>query len=106
MIKLRITVKSYSKISIKKVDNEIKSLLTQLNFVFKRVQLPIKKKLWCLLRSPHIDKDSREQLGLFFYKICYDIDETTIYLFDEIVYKKVPLDVTYQLKILPGKFRD
>jgi small subunit ribosomal protein S10 len=104
MLKLRITIKSYSKSSIQQVDNEIKLLLSQLNLTFKRIQLPIKKKLFCLLRSPHIDKDSREQLGIFFYKICYDIDKTTIYLFDELIYKKVPANVTYTLKILSNKY--
>jgi small subunit ribosomal protein S10 len=103
MPKLRITIKSYSKLSIKKVDTEMKSLLTQLSLPFTCIQLPIKKKLFCLLRSPHIDKDSREQLGIFFYKICYYIDEMPIYLLDKLMYTKVPVNVTYTLKMLTSK---
>lgn len=40
------------------------------------VSLPMKKKVWTVLRSPHIDKKSREQFEIRTYRqmVCVDLD--------------------------------
>jgi small subunit ribosomal protein S10 len=37
------------------------------------VSLPMKKRVYCVLRSPHVDKDSREHLEIRTYKRIFDI---------------------------------
>jgi|TARA_B110000902_G_scaffold256065_1_gene322313 small subunit ribosomal protein S10 len=37
------------------------------------ISLPMKKRIYCVLRSPHVDKDSREHLEIRIYKRIFDI---------------------------------
>ena len=43
------------------------------------IQLPNQKRIYCILRSPHVDKDSREHFEIRrhsrFIEISYDIEE-------------------------------
>lgn len=37
------------------------------------IPLPTRKRIYCVLRSPHVDKDSREQFEIRSYKRIIDI---------------------------------
>lgn len=37
------------------------------------IPMPTKKRIYCVLRSPHVDKDSREQFEIRRYKRIIDI---------------------------------
>jgi ribosomal protein S10 len=39
------------------------------------IPLPIKKRIYCVLRSPHVNKDSREHFEIRTHKKVIDIDE-------------------------------
>ena len=94
-MKLRIILKSFNKELINTTIKNLQNFLLTLNktiFIKTIVSLPIKIKKFCVLRSPHIDKDSREHFEIRLYKKFIDI---------ELVSLKA-IDVLFNFKILPG----
>lgn len=76
-MKLRLFLKAY--------DNQLLNLTCldlrkKLKFIDNEcsmtgvISLPIKKKVFCVLRSPHVDKDSREHFEIRFSKCFFDLE--------------------------------
>ena len=61
MIHCSVTLKSFEKERVEQARNEIKALLTLVPGQVAVVSFPKQRRLSTLLRSPHIDKKSREQ---------------------------------------------
>ncbi len=73
-MKLRLTLKSFNNDLIVEAMESIAPILAGLNAeVSGGVTLPPEIKRFCVLRSPHIDKDSREHFELRVYKYFFDI---------------------------------
>jgi small subunit ribosomal protein S10 len=74
--KIRLILKSFQTVLLYKTIIIFKNLLTQLfgaqETFCKFISLPKKIKRFCLLRSPHIDKDSREHLEIRISKVLID----------------------------------
>jgi small subunit ribosomal protein S10 len=50
---------------------------------FSMVSLPTDKRIYCVLRSPHVDKDSREHFEIRIHKRILDISyDSSINMFD------------------------
>jgi small subunit ribosomal protein S10 len=50
---------------------------------FSMVSLPTDKRIYCVLRSPHVDKDSREHFEIRIHKRILDISyDPSINIFD------------------------
>jgi small subunit ribosomal protein S10 len=64
------------------------------------VSLPIRIKRFCVLRSPHIDKDSREHFELRLYKKFVDINTTSSSVLDLLLKTELPSGVACSLKVL------
>jgi small subunit ribosomal protein S10 len=64
---IEISFKSYEHILIENSVQQIKSFMP-INWALKFIYLPNKIKKITVLRSPHIDKKSREQFQMKFYK--------------------------------------
>ena len=62
------------------------------------VPLPTRKRIYCVLRSPHVDKDSREHFEIRVHKrileIYYDSEVSILELFSK---ADVPSGVFYRL---------
>lgn len=70
---VRIYMKSLDFLILNKLCFNIIKLFKDLNIYFKGpVYLPTKRKFFNILRSPHVNKDSRDQLEIFFYKRFID----------------------------------
>jgi len=69
-MKFRILLKSFDNDLINLASQQLRSVLlkTECN-ITGVVALPTKIKRFCVLRSPHVDKDSREHFELRLYKI-------------------------------------
>ena len=72
---------------------------------FKIVSLPTKKRIYCVLRSPHVDKDSREHFEIRVYKKVIDLSyssETKIYEvfagFDLLTRSDIPNGVFWKIR--------
>ena len=72
--KTRIYLESFDKKLINSTCQKIKSVFSQENeSIVGPISLPLKKRIYCVLRSPHVDKDSREHLEIRTYKRIFDI---------------------------------
>ena len=74
--KLRIVLQSFNHTLLNESCNNIIALLdnqkSQIQF-WGPISLPTRKRSYCVLRSPHVNKDSREQFEIRRYKKIIDI---------------------------------
>lgn len=65
-----LEIKSFNFRSIESKVNLIKDFLAKFDFISVKgpIVLPLKKKKYTLLRSPHVHKKSQEHFGVFNYK--------------------------------------
>lgn len=62
------------------------------------IPLPTKRRLYCVLRSPHVDKKSREHFEMRTHKRIIDIYEPTSQTMEEIKRMDLPAGVDIQAK--------
>ena len=62
------------------------------------VPLPTKREIYTVLRSPHVDKKSREQFDLSTHKRLIDIFEPTAKTIDSIRKLNLPAGVDVEIK--------
>lgn len=99
-LKIRLILKSFSKNLLATVEDELKNFLKNLLINFTYIRLPNKKKRFCVLRSPHIDKDAREHFEIISYKGFFNFDITSKEHLNTLLLKEVPTGITYEIKIL------
>lgn len=63
------------------------------------VPLPTKIEKFCVIRSPHIDKDSREQFEIRTHKRLIDILEPTSKTIDALTQLNLPSGVQIDIKL-------
>ena len=94
--KIRVRLESFNHellvSSCQKIVNSLNN--TSLNSI-KMVTLPTSKRIYCVLRSPHVDKDSREHFEIRIHKrileIYYDLE--------------IPIfDLLAEIDLAPGVF--
>nr|YP_010536943.1 ribosomal protein S10 [Ditylum brightwellii]UYC30730.1 ribosomal protein S10 [Ditylum brightwellii] len=62
------------------------------------VSLPTDKRIYCVLRSPHVDKDSREHFELRIHKRLLEIYyDSTVNIFDLLSKSELPSGVLYRI---------
>jgi len=64
------------------------------------VALPTKIKRFCVLRSPHVDKKSREHFEIRLYKRLIDINTESPSILDLLLKTELPSGVSCSLKVL------
>ncbi len=93
-MKLRIILKSFEALALRKVSSQIHNLCLELDCkVSGVVALPIRIKKYCVLRSPHIDKDSRETFELRIHKHFIDISSENDSIIEDLYKIEVPAGV-------------
>ena len=100
-MKFRILLKSFDNELINLASQQLRSVLlkTECN-VTGVVALPTKIKRFCVLRSPHVDKDSREHFELRLYKRFLDLNTNSPAILDLLLKTELPAGVACSLKIL------
>ncbi len=63
------------------------------------IPLPTKINRWTVLRSPHIDKNSREQFEIRTHKRLLDILEPTQQTIDALMQLELPAGVEVEIKL-------
>jgi small subunit ribosomal protein S10 len=62
------------------------------------VSLPTDKRIYCVLRSPHVDKDSREHFEVRIHKRLLEIYyDSTVNIFDLLAKSELPPGVLYRI---------
>jgi len=65
---------------------------------FSMVSLPTDKRIYCVLRSPHVDKDSREHFEIRVHKRILDISyDPEVNIFDLLSKSDLPPGILYQI---------
>jgi small subunit ribosomal protein S10 len=62
------------------------------------IPLPTKKRIYCLLRSPHVNKDAREHFEIRVHKRLIDIYPNSVNTAHSIVNINLPSGVTTTIK--------
>jgi small subunit ribosomal protein S10 len=76
-MKFRILLRSFDNELINLASQQLPTLKTECK-LNGTVALPTKIKRFCVLRSPHVDKDSREHFELRLYKRFIDLNTPAI----------------------------
>ena len=63
------------------------------------IPLPVKMERWTVLRSPHVDKKSREQFELRTHKRLLDITDSRSQTMDALTKLDLPAGVDVEIKV-------
>jgi small subunit ribosomal protein S10 len=63
------------------------------------VPLPTNRKLFCVIRSPHIDKESMEHFEIRTHRRLIDILDPTQKTVDELMHLDLPAGVDIEIKL-------
>jgi small subunit ribosomal protein S10 len=97
--KIRVRLESFNSGLLNSSCQKIIDLLknTSLNSIGV-VSLPTSKRIYCVLRSPHVDKDSREHFEIRVYKRMVEISyDSEVPIFDVLSEADLPAGVFYRI---------
>jgi small subunit ribosomal protein S10 len=98
--KIRIWLKAYDYRSLDKSSKEIVRTVTRTGAkVIGLVPLPTQRRLYTVLRSPHVDKKSREQFETRVHKRLIDIYDSTPQTVDALMKLDLPAGVDVEIKV-------
>ena len=93
--KIRIKLKSYDfNLVDKSAEKIVKTVKTT-----GPIPLPTHKKIFTVLRSPHVNKKSREQFQLSSYKRLLDIYSSSSKTIDALMKLELPSGVEVEIKV-------
>ena len=98
--KIRIKLKSYDyNLVDKSADKIVKTVKSTGAVVTGPIPLPTHKKIFTVLRSPHVNKKSREQFQLSSYKRLLDIYSSSSKTIDALMKLELPSGVEVEIKV-------
>ncbi|AIH04239.1 MAG: 30S ribosomal protein S10 [Thermodesulfobacterium sp. 37_54] len=98
--KIRIKLKSFDhRILDKSVASIVSTAKETGAKVVGPIPLPTKISRWTVLRSPHIDKNSREQFEMRIHKRLIEILEPTQQTIDALMQLELPAGVEVEIKV-------
>ena len=97
--KLRIALKAYEPSLL---DDSCRQIIESVRLegteVTGPVPLPTKRRIYCVLRSPHVNKDSREHFEIRIHKRILEIYyDSSVNIFDLLVKSDLPPGVLYRI---------
>ena len=99
MNKIRIKLKAYDHFLLdKSVVEIIRNTKGTGAKIIGPIPLPTRRRLYTVLRSPHVDKKSREQFEMKIYKRIIDIENPTPKTTDAIRNLNIPAGVHIEIK--------
>lgn len=98
--KIRIKLKAYNSSLITSSCNQIIETVSRTNAAtVGPVSLPVKRKVYCVLRSPHVNKDSREHFEIRTYSRFIDIYTLSPQTIDSLMKLNIPAGVDIEVKL-------
>lgn len=98
--KIRIKLKSYQISNLNNSCNQIIETATRTNAkVIGPVSFPTKRKIYCVLRSPHVDKDSREHFEIKIHSKMVEVHTLSSQTIDSLMKLNIPAGVDIEIKI-------
>jgi len=97
--KIRIRLKAYDHYALDRSCKEIAETVVRTGArLVGPVPLPTKRTVYTVLRSPHVDKKSREQFETRIHKRLMDIYESTPQTVDALMKLDLPAGVDVEIK--------
>jgi small subunit ribosomal protein S10 len=97
--KIRIKLESFDH---KLLDLACKQIIEDVNSTQSKIvgpiPLPTKQRIYCVLRSPHVNKDSREHFEIRIHKRIIDIYPSTLNSAQSILRINLPSGVSTKIK--------
>ena len=98
--KIRIKLKSYDHNLVdKSAEKIVKTVKNTGAVVNGPIPLPTQKKIYTVLRSPHVNKKSREQFQLSAFKRILDIYSSSSKTIDALMKLELPSGVEVEIKV-------
>jgi small subunit ribosomal protein S10 len=98
--KIRIKLKSYDfNLVDKSAEKIVKAVKATGAIVNGPIPLPTDKKIYTVLKSPHVNKKAREQFKLCSYKRLLDIYSTSSKTVDALMKLELPSGVNVEIKV-------
>jgi len=98
--KIRIKLKSYDHMLVdKSTEKIVKAVKATGAVVVGPIPLPTNKKIFTVLRSPHVNKKSREQFQLSAFKRLLDIYSSSSNTIDALMKLELPSGVEVEIKV-------
>ncbi|MEH0008112.1 MAG: 30S ribosomal protein S10 [Flavobacteriales bacterium] len=98
--KIRIKLKSYDyNLVDKSADKIVKTVKSTGALVSGPIPLPTNRKIFTVLRSPHVNKKSREQFEVSAYKRLMDIYSSSSKTIDALMKLELPSGVEVEIKV-------
>lgn len=100
-MKLRIVLKAYNNELINLATECLRqSLITSDCEISGAISLPTRIKRFCVLRSPHVDKDSREHFEMRISKRFIDVRVKTSASINSLLNLELPSGISCSIKLL------
>ncbi len=98
--KIRIKLKSYDhNLLDKSAEKIIKTVRSTGALVSGPIPLPTKRTIYTVLRSPHVDKKSRDQFEIRSHKRLIDIINSNNKTIDSLMKLDIPAGVDIEIKV-------
>ncbi len=98
--KIRIKLKSYDHNLVdKSAEKIVKTVKTTGAVISGPIRLPTHKRIYTVLRSPHVNKKAREQFELSSYKRLIDIYSSSSKTVDALMRLELPSGVEVEIKV-------
>ena len=98
--KMRIKLKSYDhNLLDKSAEKIVKTVKSTGAVVSGPIPLPTHKRIYTVLRSPHVNKKAREQFELCAYKRLMDIYSSSSKTVDALMKLELPSGVDVEIKV-------
>jgi len=98
--RIRVKLKSYdSRILDQSAQKIVEAARSTGAEVAGPIPLPTDRRVYCVLRSPHIDKDSREHFEIRIHKRLIDIYNPTQETIEKLANLELPVGVDVHLKL-------
>eukprot|EP00245_Coleochaete_scutata_P018052 TRINITY_DN9202_c0_g1_i1.p1 TRINITY_DN9202_c0_g1~~TRINITY_DN9202_c0_g1_i1.p1 ORF type:complete len:223 (-),score=18.54 TRINITY_DN9202_c0_g1_i1:310-918(-) len=98
--KIRIRLRSYwVPLLEQSVQQVLEAAKTTGAKIMGPVPLPTKKRIYCVLRSPHVNKDSREHFEIRTHRRLIDLENPTAQTIDSLMQLSLPAGVDVEVKL-------
>ena len=97
---IRISLRAYDHILLdKSTDKIVKTAKSTGAIISGPIPLPTKRSIYTVLRSPHVDKKSREQFQTTIHKRLLDIINSTPKTVESLMKLDLPAGVDIEIKV-------
>nr|YP_009399172.1 ribosomal protein S10 [Taenioma perpusillum]ARW68569.1 ribosomal protein S10 [Taenioma perpusillum] len=98
--KIKIKLKAYEcKILNTSCDSIVETIKRTNSSISGPIPMPTRRKIYCVLRSPHVDKDSREHFEVRIHSKLIEINEPSSQTIDSLMKLNIPAGVDIEIKL-------